>query len=980
MRNLQSTLVSTTATFVLSLLGSSADAHDGAEGPSGLLPQGFYEQGVATGWDQLVGVTFDSTGRAYPWERSGKIWAVETDGTRGTEPILDISDEVGGWRDHGLLGVALHPGFRQNGWIYLLYAVDRHHLLYAGTGKYEPGVDEYYGATIGRVTRYTVRSADGFNSVDPESRLVLLGETPQTGIPIVHESHAVGSLVFGTDGTLLLSVGDCASYNGTDNGGQQPGTYVDVALNEGILKPHENVGAFRAQTVDSHCGKILRLNPNNGDGLPSNPFFDSSEPRAPRSRVWALGLRNPFRMTLKPGTGSHNAEDGNPGALYIGDVGYVTWEELNVCDGPAQNFGWPIYEGHHLEPGYAPVLTDNPSAPNPLASGCGIDFFRYQDLLVQDTLNEPYWGNPCDNGGIAGDELLENSRFNSSDFFPWQTEFNAYLDAGSVFAYNAAKLYGPFASGETRTRIWQDFPVVDGKSYAASVKAITPSWDSIFGTSNSTSMSLQFFDSEGNLIGSADQEVISGSTGEDVVVERSIYAAAPESAVTGRMVLAFDQPSFEVGAVWFDDASVLEVQQILQAEDAMWDGPSYFEGTSGGATGSGLLDFQNPTGDWIEWTVPAATDDLETIAFRYALGNSPRPLELQVNGVVIDPSLNFPSTAGWTDWQLVEVEVPFVEGDNSVRITAIGQSGANFDALIVGGASSESGGQGENPILSVPTFVHKRPMIAWLHTYFGNPRAEVPLFDTSGNATVTMVGANGSPVSGEPFGGNCAGGVSFSMGDLYPESYRGSCFIADHTTGWIRVLREDEQGNLVSVEEFRSNMGNIAGLFDNPYTDEMWHIRWPDYMTAWKYSPSGNQPPVAVANLDVEWGTSPLVVNYQASDSYDPNGGVTYWEWDFGDGTTDGYPDGTHVFTASNPGQPEVFDVTLRVSDPGGLSDEKSFQVVVNDSPPSVQILQPVNLQLYRIDLQSEVPFRSVASDEQTPNDDLHGELQVIVW
>lgn len=492
-------------------------------------------------------------------------------------------------------------------------------------------------------------------------------------------------------------------------------------------------------------------------------------------------------------------------------------------------------------------------------------------------------------------------------------------------------------------------------------------------------MSLQFFDSEGNLIGSADQEVISGSTGEDVVVERSIYAAAPESAVTGRMVLAFDQPSFEAGAVWFDDASVLEVQQILQAEDAMWDGPSYFEGTSGGATGSGLLDFQNPTGDWIEWTVPAATDDLETIAFRYALGNSPRPLELQVNGVVIDPSLNFPSTAGWTDWQLVEVEVPFVEGDNSVRITAIGQSGANFDALIVGGASSESGGQGENPILSVPTFVHKRPMIAWLHTYFGNPRAEVPLFDTSGNATVTMVGANGSPVSGEPFGGNCAGGVSFSMGDLYPESYRGSCFIADHTTGWIRVLREDEQGNLVSVEEFRSNVGNIAGLFDNPYTDEMWHIRWPDYMTAWKYSPSGNQPPVAVANLDVEWGTSPLVVNYQASDSYDPNGGVTYWEWDFGDGTTDGYPDGTHVFTASNPGQPEVFDVTLRVSDPGGLSDEKSFQVVVNDSPPSVQILQPVNLQLYRIDSQSEVPFRSVASDEQTPSDDLELTMQVIL-
>ena len=184
MRDLHPTLLPTATAFVLSLLGRSAQAHDGAEGPSGLLPPGFYEQGVATGWDQLVGVTFDSTGRAYPWERSGKIWAVETDGTRGTEPILDISDEVGGWRDHGLLGVALHPGFRQNGWIYLLYAVDRHHLLYAGTGKYDAGVDEYYGATIGRVTRYTVRSADGFNScllyTSPSPRDGLLSRMPSS--------------------------------------------------------------------------------------------------------------------------------------------------------------------------------------------------------------------------------------------------------------------------------------------------------------------------------------------------------------------------------------------------------------------------------------------------------------------------------------------------------------------------------------------------------------------------------------------------------------------------------------------------------------------------------------------------------------------------------------------------------------------------------------------------------------------------------
>src|SRR2546426_4733653 len=47
-----------------------------------------------------------------------------------------------------------------------------------------------------------------------------------------------------------------------------------------------------------------------------------------RSRVYCLGLRNPFRMTLRPGTGSHLQSDGFPGVLYIGDVGYFTWEEL----------------------------------------------------------------------------------------------------------------------------------------------------------------------------------------------------------------------------------------------------------------------------------------------------------------------------------------------------------------------------------------------------------------------------------------------------------------------------------------------------------------------------------------------------------------------------------------------------------------------------------------------------------------------------
>src|SRR5262249_54921527 len=142
---------------------------------------------------------------------------------------------------------------------------------------------------------------------------------------------------------LLASCGD---GGGLSDGGSDSTTYYAQALSEGILRPKENIGAFRAQMVDSLNGKIIRINPFNGDGLPSNPFYDPANPRAPRSRVYNLGLRNPFRITLRPETGSHTQSDGFPGVLYIGDVGYFTWEEVSVSTGPGLNFGWPIFEGY----------------------------------------------------------------------------------------------------------------------------------------------------------------------------------------------------------------------------------------------------------------------------------------------------------------------------------------------------------------------------------------------------------------------------------------------------------------------------------------------------------------------------------------------------------------------------------------------------------------------------------------------------------
>ena len=90
---------------------------------------------------------------------------------------------------------------------------------------------------------------------------------------------------------------------------------------------------------------------------------------------------------------------GNPGTLYIGDVGWSTWEELNVVTAPAWNLGWPLFEGLTENPDYQALPTENLDAPNPLFDGasCNVPFFRFHELLVQEELPPvTFFPNPCD--------------------------------------------------------------------------------------------------------------------------------------------------------------------------------------------------------------------------------------------------------------------------------------------------------------------------------------------------------------------------------------------------------------------------------------------------------------------------------------------------------------------------------------------------------------------------------------------------------
>lgn len=362
------------------------------------LPPAFVSELVSTNWNQLTGFTFDPLKRLYVYEKEGFVWTVDSNGVKASTPLLNLREEVGGWRDHGLNGLALDPDFLTNGYLYLMYTVDRHHLMKFGTPQYNASTDEYFAATIIRVTRYQVDVANGnFNSIVPGSRFVLIGSTRKNGIPLLHESHSGGQIFFGDDKTLLISTGDGASYNVVD-GGSSNDTYWAQALTDSIIRPAENCGSFRSQLVNCLAGKILRIDRMTGAGLPTNPFYNPANPFEARSLVWALGLRNPYRTSFRVGSGSADPTAGDPGTLYIGDVGWTQWEDLHVCDRPGLNFGWPIYEGMNTNSGYLGANTANLDAPNPLfgIAGCTQQFFLFKDLIKQETRDTTVrFFNPC---------------------------------------------------------------------------------------------------------------------------------------------------------------------------------------------------------------------------------------------------------------------------------------------------------------------------------------------------------------------------------------------------------------------------------------------------------------------------------------------------------------------------------------------------------------------------------------------------------
>lgn len=275
---------------------------------------------VAEGLTQPVELvaTGDGSGRLLVVDQIGVVLVLTAEGELLDQPFLDIRDRMTGLRpgydERGLLGLALHPGFEQNGQFYVYYSAPR-----------DPAAPSGWDHSS-HLSRFSVSEADP-NVADPASEQVILRvDQPQS-------NHNGGQVAFGPDGYLYLGLGD--------GGGAH-----DIGVGHVDDWYEANEGGNAQNVTDTLLGSILRIDVDAGDpyGIPEdNPFVDEEG----LDEIWAYGLRNPYRFSF---------DSGGERELFVADVGQNLFEEVNIVTSGG-NYGWNVKEGTHC---FSPATPNNP--------------------------------------------------------------------------------------------------------------------------------------------------------------------------------------------------------------------------------------------------------------------------------------------------------------------------------------------------------------------------------------------------------------------------------------------------------------------------------------------------------------------------------------------------------------------------------------------------------------------------------------------
>jgi len=242
----------------------------------------------------------DGSGRLLVADQAGVVHGLDRDGRRGDGLFLDVRSRMvalnAGMEERGISGFALHPKFRSNHRVYVVY-----------NAPLRPGGTAGWDNTM-RVSEFTTLGGDDSRANPDSERVVLEIDKPDL-------NHNSGRIAFGPDGYLYVTVGDGGAPNDVGVRGHAP---------EG-----------NGQNLQTLLGKILRIDVDHGTphGIPKdNPFADGKQGRP---EIYAYGLRNPWGLSFDRG-GGHG--------LVVSDVGQDRWEELNVIV-KGGNYGWRAKEG-----------------------------------------------------------------------------------------------------------------------------------------------------------------------------------------------------------------------------------------------------------------------------------------------------------------------------------------------------------------------------------------------------------------------------------------------------------------------------------------------------------------------------------------------------------------------------------------------------------------------------------------------------------
>ncbi|MFD2512462.1 PQQ-dependent sugar dehydrogenase [Pontibacter locisalis] len=243
--------------------------------------------------------------RLFIVDQIGEVRVVK-DGKLQPEPFLDIKSKVINLKpkheERGLLGLAFHPDFQNNGRFFVYYSAPLR----------QEAPDNFDHTTTIAEYRATGNNRE---KADPTSEKVLMYVAqPQS-------NHNAGTLMFGPDGYLYISIGDGGNKN-------------DIGTGHVADWYNENDGGNGQDIKQNLLGSILRIDVNSGSpyGIPSdNPFAAN---QGGMKEIFAYGLRNPYRFSI----------DKETGMIIAGDAGQVLREEINVIQ-KGSNYGWNVKEG-----------------------------------------------------------------------------------------------------------------------------------------------------------------------------------------------------------------------------------------------------------------------------------------------------------------------------------------------------------------------------------------------------------------------------------------------------------------------------------------------------------------------------------------------------------------------------------------------------------------------------------------------------------